>query len=66
MALKKYDYLLFDIGGVLVELCGAPKILEWLGNRVSYEEMRSMWTHSDAVRSYEKGLISPIFRIMLW
>ncbi|HEY8349365.1 MAG TPA: HAD family phosphatase [Clostridia bacterium] len=58
MALNKYDCLLFDIGGVLAELCSAPKILEWMGNRVSYEEMRIVWTHSDAVRNYEKGLIT--------
>jgi len=55
---EKYDCLLFDIGGVLFEVCSAPKILEWMDNKVSNEEINNIWLFSKAVRSYESGLIS--------
>jgi FMN phosphatase YigB (HAD superfamily) len=48
--------VLFDLGGVLVELGGVQTMLEWLGNRVSPEELWKMWLQSAAVRAFETGL----------
>jgi putative hydrolase of the HAD superfamily len=56
--MAKYEWLLFDIGGVLLEFIGAPKILEWMNWRVSREEMSRMWLYSESVRSFETGKIT--------
>jgi putative hydrolase of the HAD superfamily len=49
--------LLFDVGGVLVELSGVDTMLEWLGRRVTVDEMWRMWLQSDPVRKFETGQI---------
>lgn len=49
--------LLFDVGGVLVQLGGVTVILEWLGNRMSAEELWRRWLQSAAVRQFETGQI---------
>jgi putative hydrolase of the HAD superfamily len=51
--------VLFDLGGVLVELSGVPAMLGWLGNRVLPEELWRMWLTSPAVRAFETGEITP-------
>ena len=48
--------LLFDVGGVLVELGGVEVILAWLGNRLTAEELWRRWLQSEAVRGFETGL----------
>ena len=32
------DVVLFDVGGVLVEMKGVPTMLAWLDNRLSVED----------------------------
>jgi HAD superfamily hydrolase (TIGR01509 family) len=49
--------LLFDVGGVLVELTGVETMLGWLGNKVSTDEMWRMWLQSIWVRQFETGRI---------
>jgi len=49
--------LLFDVGGVLVELGGIEAILSWLGNRLTPEQLWHRWLHSPAVRDFETGRI---------
>lgn len=44
--MSSFEWLLFDIGGVLVEFIGVPKILEWMNWRVAREEMNRMWLFS--------------------
>jgi len=51
--------VLFDVGGVLVELSGVPAMLAWMENRVSREELLSMWLTSPVVRAFETGQIAP-------
>jgi putative hydrolase of the HAD superfamily len=48
--------VLFDLGGVLVELGGVQTMLDWLDNRVSPGELWKMWLQSPAVRAFETGL----------
>jgi glucose-1-phosphatase len=49
--------LLFDVGGVLVELTGVETMLEWLGNQVTEAEMWRRWLQSTWVRQFETGRI---------
>ncbi len=51
--------LLFDIGGVLVELTGVPRLMEWTHNTMTTEEIWEKWLHSTTARSFESGKISP-------
>jgi putative hydrolase of the HAD superfamily len=51
--------ILFDLGGVLVELTGAPKLLSLLGNSLQGEDLWAMWLASPAVRLFETGKIDP-------
>jgi putative hydrolase of the HAD superfamily len=51
--------VLFDLGGVLVELRGVPTMMAWLDNRVSVEEMWRLWLESPTVRRFESGRMSP-------
>lgn len=55
---SKIEYIMFDIGGVLVELMGVPKILRWMNNRVDRNELDRMWLFSPAVRNFEIGRIT--------
>ena len=51
--------ILFDLGGVLVELTGVPILLSWIGNRMTPEDLWSMWLSSPIVRSFETGQLDP-------
>ena len=47
--------ILFDVGGVLVEVSGIAAILEWLEHRVTAEDVWRFWFGSPAVRAFETG-----------
>jgi glucose-1-phosphatase len=49
--------VLFDVGGVLVELGGVRPMLEWLGYRMPTEDLWRTWLHSPSVRAFETGKI---------
>jgi HAD superfamily hydrolase (TIGR01509 family) len=49
--------LLFDVGGVLVQLSGVEVMLGWLGKPVTEEELLRRWLLSASVRQYETGKI---------
>ena len=51
------DAVLFDLGGVLVELAGVEKMLEWSREVDTTDELWRRWLHSDAVRRFETGRI---------
>jgi FMN phosphatase YigB (HAD superfamily) len=51
--------VLFDVGGVLVELSGLAMLLSWLGHRVTAEQVRTLWLTSPIVRSFETGKMQP-------
>jgi putative hydrolase of the HAD superfamily len=49
--------LLFDVGGVLVQLSGIDIMLGWLGNTLTADDLWRLWLRSDAVRKFETGRI---------
>lgn len=49
------DVILFDLGGVLIELAGVEKMLEWSPGVGTTEELWKRWLHSSAVRRFETG-----------
>src|SRR5512132_1938643 len=51
--------VLFDLGGVFIDLSGVPTMIGWLSNRVSPEELWRMWLTSPAVRAFETGRTTP-------
>jgi len=51
------DVVLFDVGGVLVELSGMETMLGWLGNSVTVDELWVRWLRSTSVRQFETGLM---------
>lgn len=50
-----YDVVLFDLGGVLVELGGAPVRAEWARDPVPVETLWQTWLESPAVQAFERG-----------
>jgi len=55
---EKITVLLFDLGGVLVELNGPPVRPEWRANELSTDSWLH-WMSSQAVRQFESGEIGP-------
>jgi FMN phosphatase YigB (HAD superfamily) len=51
--------VLFDLGGVLVELGGVSTVISWMASPVSTEELFRMWLTSPAVRAFETGRMEP-------
>jgi glucose-1-phosphatase len=49
--------LLFDVGGVLVELSGIEIMRGWLGKTITEEELWRRWLRSESVRKFETGRI---------
>jgi glucose-1-phosphatase len=47
--------VLFDVGGVLVQLSGIEKMIGWLGSGITAEELWVKWLRSAAVRQFETG-----------
>lgn len=53
------EVILFDVGGVLVEISGIAAILDWLDHRITADEVWHLWLGSPAVRAFESGQIAP-------
>jgi putative hydrolase of the HAD superfamily len=51
----KIDAILFDLGGVLIELAGVERMLAWSPALGTTDELWRRWLHSPAVRGYETG-----------
>jgi putative hydrolase of the HAD superfamily len=50
-----FDAILFDLGGVLIELVGVEQMLRWSPGLGTTDELWRRWLHSPAVRRYETG-----------
>lgn len=51
------EVILFDLGGVLVELSGVDQMLGWSAAVGSTDELWQRWLSSEAVRRFETGVI---------
>jgi len=49
--------ILFDVGGVLIELTGVETLRSWLEHRFTAEELWQLWLRSPSVRAFETGQI---------
>jgi FMN phosphatase YigB (HAD superfamily) len=54
-SLQPFDAILFDLGGVLIELAGVEQMLEWSPGIDTIDELWRRWLRSPAVRCYETG-----------
>jgi glucose-1-phosphatase len=52
------EVLLFDMGGVLIEVDAARRLDEWTGGRLSAAQFWPMWLASLAVKRFETGKTS--------
>jgi putative hydrolase of the HAD superfamily len=57
---SRFEYLLFDLGGVLIELTGVSKMLQWMNHQVDRAKLDEMWLFSPAVRSFETGKMTSV------
>jgi putative hydrolase of the HAD superfamily len=60
VAARDVRVVLFDLGGVLVQLGGVATILEWTGQRISAEDLGPLWLRSPSVRAFETGRLEPL------
>ena len=51
----RLDAILFDLGGVLIELAGVERMLAWSPSLGTTDELWRRWLGSPAVRGYETG-----------
>ena len=54
---RPFDAIMFDLGGVLVELGGVSRMLDLLNHTITTEELWTRWLTSPTVRQFETGLI---------
>jgi len=54
----RIDAILFDLGGVLIELAGVEQMLAWSPGLADTDELWRRWLASPAVRRYERGRTS--------
>jgi HAD superfamily hydrolase (TIGR01509 family) len=50
--------VLFDIGGVLVALDGAPRLAQLMGVELDRDRMHALWTQAPSVVAHETGRMS--------
>jgi HAD superfamily hydrolase (TIGR01509 family) len=51
--------VVFDVGGVLLELSGIDAMLQWMRNSTDVEGLWRAWLTSPAVREFERGRMDP-------
>lgn len=54
---ENISHLVFDLGGVIVQLSGTPILDEWIAGDNTAENLWQKWLTSDAPRSFESGRI---------
>lgn len=52
---KKIEVILFDLGGVLIELTGVSVMLGWMDESITIEMLWQRWLTSPTVRAFETG-----------
>lgn len=59
MASPDIEVVLFDLGGVLVELTGTTTLMSWTRAHQSPEKLWDFWLTSPTVRAFETGASEP-------
>ena len=54
-----FDFLLFDLGGVLIDFAGFDELSHLLPGGVSRDEVRERWISSPFVQRFERAEITP-------
>ncbi|MGQ7846706.1 HAD family hydrolase [Granulosicoccus sp. 3-233] len=54
---QRITHLVFDLGGVIVELNGTPILDAWISGETTSELLWRKWLTSESPRSFESGLI---------
>ncbi|MEA3231550.1 MAG: HAD-IA family hydrolase [Thermodesulfobacteriota bacterium] len=54
-----FDLILFDLGGVIIELAGVQQMLTWSDHVSSGDGLWEQWLSSRAVRDFESGRSTP-------
>lgn len=57
MTTKSFEVILFDLGGVLIELSGISTMMGWTDRAMTVEELWRRWLASPGVRLFESGQI---------
>ncbi|MFN8515545.1 MAG: HAD-IA family hydrolase [Chloroflexia bacterium] len=57
MSQPQFDVIVFDLGGVLIELTGVAQMIAWTGIE-SDEELWRRWLTSPSVRGFETGRLA--------
>ncbi|MES2355919.1 MAG: hypothetical protein V4568_16270 [Pseudomonadota bacterium] len=55
MTQPAFDLILFDLGGVLIDISGSREMQEWLEPAISKAEFWQRWLHAPSVRAFESG-----------
>ena len=55
----RFDVLLFDLGGVLMDFAGFDELARYMPGTPDRSEIRDRWIHSGAVQRFERGEITP-------
>ena len=56
--MAKVETIIFDLGGVIVELDGQPIRNEWIGGNDSPEESWRKWLTLPTAKAFDRGEIS--------
>ena len=56
--MRTINAIVFDLGGVLVELSGVNTMLRWSALNLNEEGLWQRWLHSPTVRAFETGVIN--------
>lgn len=55
--MQEFDVIVFDLGGVLLDISGVQAILEWRNHQENLPEFWLKWINSPSVRGFESGQI---------
>ena len=59
VTVPKFDVLLFDLGGVLIDFAGFDELSRLLPGGVDRDEVRARWISSPSVQRFERAEITP-------
>jgi putative hydrolase of the HAD superfamily len=56
---SRFDAIVFDLGGVLIELTGTARMIQWTNGSMTGDELLRRWLSSPTVRRFETGRSRP-------